>query len=275
MADLELAPNHPLAPFKAKLDRANESVHTFDREYLRFAKRHPLRVNVEVDFQSGWHTAYIFEAEPVPPSFAVLIGESLYHARSALEHLVWAMVKANHKKPGHHNSFPLLGEGSTASFMAATNRPREKKKPPGALVGVPKRARALIESLQPYHAPDPSTHFLAVLNRMARDDRHHALHGSWIGGEDIDFRHIFRVPRGVEITEYVPLLERGRRLVADAKLARFRTNPLSRQPKVYVEGDLPAFIAFGDRRTGLIRFRDFHDINTNVAKVVSMFEEFL
>jgi len=271
----ELAPGHPLAPFEAKLKRANESLHTFDREYLRFAKRNPLQVDVKVDFQSGWHIAYIDHAEPVPLTFAVLIGESLYHARSALEHLVWAMVKANHKKPGHHNTFPLFAERPKAGFMVVTNRPREGKTAPGALRGVPKQARALIESLQPYHAPMPSLHFLAVLNRMARDDRHHALHSDWIGGASGDFREILRAPRGVEITAYAPLLESGRRLVAGTKLARFRTNPLSRRPKVYMQGDLPAFAAFGDRKTGLIRFGDFHEINKTVAKVVSMFEEFL
>ncbi len=110
---------------------------------------------------------------------------------------------------------------------------------------------------------------------MARDDRHHALHGSWIGGDTGDFRHILRTRRGVVITEYVPLLEQGRRLVAGTKLARFQANPLSRKPKVYMQGDVPAFVAFGDRRTGLVRFHDFHEINVGVAKVVSLFEEFL
>lgn len=266
---------HPLAPFKAKLDRANKSLHTLNDEYRCFTERHPLRADVKVDFQTGWNTAYIAEAEPIPPTFAVLIGESLYHARSALEHLVWAMVKANHKKPGHHNTFPLWSFGSSKTFMAATNRVGTRKQAPGALRGVPQKARTLIESLQPYNAPDPSSHFLAILHRMARDDRHHALHLDWIGGEGGNVRHLLQAPPGVEITAYEPLLERGRRLVANAQLARFRTNPLSRNPKVYVKGNIPAFVAFGHRKTGIVRLRNFQEINVNVAKVVSLFEEFL
>jgi len=271
----DLDPAHPLAPFKAKLDRANESVRTLSRGYTEFSQLYPLRADVKVDFQSGWNTAYNAEHQPIPLSLAVLAGEALYHARSVLEHLVWALVKANHKKPGHYNSFPILLEVPMEGFAGRTNRPGGGKTPPGALRGVSARARARIEQVQPYHAPVPGDSFLAVLNRMARDDRHHALHSDWVGGAEGDLEHLLQVPPGVEVTAFRPLLENGRRLVTGAKLARFRCNPISRQPRVAIRGDLPAFIAFGHRKTGILRLDDFHKINESVAKLVSAFEGFL
>lgn len=270
-----MEPSHPLAPFKARLDRADESLRTFNREYGEFAKGNPLQADVKVDFQSGWNTAYIARAEPIPPRFSVLIGECLFHGRSALEHLIWAMVKANHKKPGKHNSFPVQSTGTTKAFMIDTNRPKKGRHNAGPLRGVPKQARTLIETLQPYHAPDAATDWLTVLNEMARDDRHRAPHGSWAGGRGEDVRHLLVPKRGVEISDYSNLLEHGRRLVPGTKLARFRTRPLTRNPNVYVEGDIPAYIAFGHRRTRLIRLEDFKTINDTLYKVIGIFEEFL
>jgi hypothetical protein len=267
--------SHPLAPFKAKLDRADKSLRTFNTEYRRFSKRKPLRASIKVDFQSGWNTAYIAHAEPLPPLFGVLLGESLYHGRSSLEHLVWALVKANRKKPGQHNTFPIWRSGTAARFMEVTNRSASAKKRAGALRGVPKAARTLIESLQPYRAPDPSAHFLSILDEMARDDRHHALHGSFTAGRGENIEHLLRPAPGVHITDYETLLEFGRELVEDTKLARFRVTPLTRYPQVDVEGDLPTLIAFGDRPSRLVRVVDFHEINTNLRKLIGPFEEFL
>jgi hypothetical protein len=45
--------DHPLAPFKAKLDRADKRLRTFNNEYRRFSKGKPLRADIDVDFQGG------------------------------------------------------------------------------------------------------------------------------------------------------------------------------------------------------------------------------
>jgi hypothetical protein len=266
---------HPLSPFKAKLDRADKSLRTFNTEYGRFSRRKPLRAQVAVDFQSGWNTAQITNAESPPPLLSVLIGESLYHGRSALEHLVWAMVKKNHKEPGYTNTFPIFDallarRGSLTSaeaFIEITQR--------NQLAGVPVEAVKLVERCQPYHAPDASIHFLSILNRMARDDRHHALHGSYVGGMGDDIRNLFQTEPGVVITDFENLLRFGEGVAEGTQLARFRVAPLIRKPRVRVEGDLPTFIAFGERPSALIRFQDFHEINQNLRKVVSLFEQFV
>jgi hypothetical protein len=261
----------PLAPLVAKLDRADESLRALDDKLSGVANGKPLRIGIDVDFQSGWNTAYIEHAKPLPVDASVLVGESLYHGRSTLEHLVWALVKANHKKPGKHNTFPIATEGTTARFLEVTNRPREGRRRPGALRGVPKQARALIESLQPYNRSNPSDHWLSVLNQMARDDRHHALHASYavVWDDGARIRSLFHAHRGYEITQFRDLTRSRRSLVSDAKLARFRVKPLTRNPKVSVKGDLPVHIAFGgDPRVLLDSFKTINRLLRDLIEPV-------
>jgi hypothetical protein len=264
-----------LEGINAKLDRADESLRTLDDELARISNGKPLRIGIDVDFQSGWNTAYIEHAKPLPPRMSVFIGESLYHGRSALEHLVWALVKANRKKAGKHNSFPVWTEGDAGKFLKVTNRPPKGKTLPGPLYGVSKQARTLIESLQPYNGRDPSLHTLAILNRMAIDDRHHALHvvyqAVWDDGSRIEA--LFQPHRGYRITDFQNLTRDRTLLVDGAKIARFRVFPLTRNPKVSVNGDMPLHIAFGQPDAFLLGV--FKGINNALRGVTEQFAEFL
>jgi hypothetical protein len=256
---------------------------TFDDELRKVGHDKPLEVGIDVNFQSGWSAADVLRTQAIPASLGVLIGESLYHGRSVLEHLVWALVKANHKKPGEHNSFPIETTQGTRSFMEHHWRKAAGRDPGGKLRGVNKRAGALIESLQPYKAPDPSVHFLAILDAMAKDDRHRSLHASHVGGRAadyvpgrfVDLEPIFVPARGYRIIEFTNLVRHGRGLVPGTKLARFRVEPLTRENKVGVKGDIPTFIAFGNRQTGFIFAQDFKRLNAQLRKIIEPFEEFL
>jgi hypothetical protein len=271
----------PIAPLIAKLDRADETMRAFDEEMRAIGHDKPLRVRIDVDFQSGWSTADVLDTQPIPLIVGVLVGESLYHARSTLEHLVWALVKANHKKPGEHNSFPVEITRRKRPFMEYHWREPAGRDLGGKLRGVSKRAGAVIESLQPYHRPNASEHFLAVLDAMAKDDRHRSLHGSHTGGRGpdyagiVDLEPIFVPTRGYRIVEFRNLLRHGKGLVPGTKLARFRVDPLARNNKVGVKGDIPTFIAFGNRETGFIFAQDFKRINASLRKVLGLFQEFL
>jgi hypothetical protein len=80
---------------RLKLKRANERLNALQRQLLRHGDRHKVTIGTQLDFQSGWHTSQISAIELPPASIALPVGESLYHGRSALDHLVWALVKAN------------------------------------------------------------------------------------------------------------------------------------------------------------------------------------
>lgn len=270
-----------LEPLLAKLDRADETMRAFDRKLRRFSDTKPLIVGVKVDFQSGWSTAKVGYAEAIPLSLSVLIGESVFHARAALEHLVWALVKANHKAPGEHNSFPVATTRGKRPFMEHHWRPASGRDLGGKLRGVNKRAGALIESLQPYHAANPANHLLTVLDVMAANDRHRALHASYSAGRGpgykgmVDLAPLFVPSRRYRIVEFRGRLRHGQRVVTGTELARFRVEPLTRKNKVRVEGDLPKFIAFGNRQIGFVYAQQFKTINGEIRKLLRLFEEFL
>jgi len=268
--------SQPLAPLVAKLDRADESLHSLDDEMRAISNGEPSTILTELDFKTGWHTVEIVHVEPVPPRPSVLVGESLYHGRSVLEHLVWALVKANDKTPGKDHTFPLWdkppclkGVSDTKdAFIGITKRKQ--------LAGVPETAIALIEGLQPYRRPEPARSFLSILNNMARDDRHHAIHSSFVGSRPVtDMQSWFRVPRGVHFTEFQPLLREGQRVVADTKIARFRLSKHGRYPQVQMEGRLPIFVAFGSDAARMVVVGDFQQINTQLRGIIEPFAEFL
>jgi hypothetical protein len=266
----------PLAPLIAKLDRADESLRSLNRKLRRVEKAETVTVGTKLDFKTGWHTARIKHTEPLSPQFSVLVGESLYHGRSVLEHLVWALVKANHKKPGKDHTFPVWDvppvlRGSSSRADAFTRLTKRKQ-----LAGVPLDAIALIEGLQPYNRPDMSTYVLSVLNDMARDDRHHAIHASFVGGRSVpDMESRFRAPRGAHIVEFKTLLRPGQRVVAGTKLARFRLSRHGRYPQVRVEGGVPVFVAFGSRKTRMLLLDAFQEINRRLRGIIEPFAEFL
>ncbi len=54
--------------------------------------------------------AWVFRGETpnVPIDWSVRLGEILYLLRSALDHLVCQLVRANGQEPGRHNAFPIV-----------------------------------------------------------------------------------------------------------------------------------------------------------------------
>jgi hypothetical protein len=275
----------PLDALLAKVKRANERLHALDLQLARFSNRHPATIGTKLDSQSGWHTISFNEAELPPDRFALTVGEILYHGRSVLDHLVWALVEANGQTPGQHNEFPVLlkppdatgSESKRDAFLRVMLKQASPKPKslPGKLFGIDRDAAALIEGLQPYNRRNKKTNFLAVLNQMARDDRHHALHTSQVFmGDPENFSARLVSRRGVVIVDRQTLFKAGERLKPGTNLERFRLSRWGSEdnPQVRVEANVPAPIAFGDLPVSL---DDLADINRHLTKVLRLFEEFL
>lgn len=265
---------HPLKPILLKLDRADEHIHTLSCEFQAFTKENRLRLGSKVDFKTGWHTFFVEGGQRLPPRrLSILAGESLYQARSALEHLVWALVKTNHKKPGRHNTFPVMrqpigtkGLTDQEAFIAKTKLDE--------LRGVPMAAITLIERLQPYNTGNSPDYWLTLLNDMARDDRHRLPHPHFVGGKPEGVEPLFIPHKGATITAFKTLLRENRSIVVgQTKVARVKIHPLSHQPKVHVNGVLPTVIAFGDRRA-MLQLGAVYELNTMTRVAVHAFQKF-
>ncbi len=264
----------PLALMRLKLDRADARVNALHRQLDRWGKANPILIGTELDFHSGWHTSYIRKVEPLPARFAIPVGESLYHGRSVLEHLVWALVKANKQTPGEAHGFPLLDKPIPRIKRERFHRDSFiRTHCNGRLVGVNPDAVAVIERLQPYKRRKRPPYVLTVLDEMAIEDRHHALHvARTMMADPRNLRDLGIRPRKGTVVEWEPLFKAGDRLKADTKLARFRLSTWGRNPKVGVEANLPVDVAIGKRRLPLGVFRD---INAELRKLLSLFEDFL
>ena len=266
----------PLARLLAKLDRADESLDALDEEMRAISNGEPSTSLIELDFQTGWHTVEIARVKPIPARPSILVGESLYHGRSALEHLVWALVKANDQTPGKDHTFPLWDKPARIKKASDTKdafiRVTQRKQ----LAGVPPAAVALIEGLQPYNRPDPARSFLSILNHMARDDRHHAIHSHFVGSRPVtDMQSWYRLPHGVQFVEFHPLLREGQSIEAGTKIACFRVSSYRRYPQVQVQSRLPIFVAFGSEPDRMVASGHFKEFNVHLRKTLSLFAEFL
>jgi hypothetical protein len=103
-----------------------------------------------------------------PPDWSPIIGECLYDLRSSLDHITWAL--ANER--GAYTAFPVCRSESTYKWLT----------PGRHLKFVRKEAHAFIESLQPYrHVDGPKAHLLALLDRLANDDKHRELLATKVG----------------------------------------------------------------------------------------------
>lgn len=127
---------------------------------------------------------------PKPPlRLSVIIGDFLFNARSALDHLVMQLVLLQpHTAPGVRNMFPIC---STPKSFADALKARR-------LHGIPDKARTLIESLQPYSSGNESLGTLADLHDI---DKHRMLNLTtavaqdtfidWSSGDDNPFVSMF------------------------------------------------------------------------------------
>lgn len=265
----------PMDLMAFKLRRADDRLRGLKRQLDTFARSHPIIVGTELDFGTGWHTSYIRKAEPLPQRFAIPVGESLYHGRSVLDHLVWALVIANGRSPGRHHEFPILavppearaGESAAAAFIRTSGANK--------LVGVRRDAIEIIEGLQPYNRPEEASYVLTVLHEMARDDRHHALHVGWMIMADPRTMAEPRLalPTGVVTTAWEPLFRPEQSLDVGTKLGRFRVSRYRRNVEMGLQADLPVLVAFGERRRLVLG--EFHTINAELRKLLGRFESLL
>jgi len=132
----------------------------------------------------GTGSVWLIKNKPIPPGFALELGELLYQLRAALDSAVYeaAILDSGKNPPSDEHSleFPVCISPAEFSKKAAFKlRPLADKR------------KAIIESVQPYNTPKLAPEELAVsinrtlgiLNEWARIDRHRRLHvvGSWLG----------------------------------------------------------------------------------------------
>jgi hypothetical protein len=93
----------------------------------------------------------------------LIAGEFLYQIRSSLDHIVWHLVDTN----------PLAKHSTSDMFPICSNRGLfDAQVKRGRLHGVPAKAHAIIEALQPYNGGDNP---LGILTKLHDVDEHRVI----------------------------------------------------------------------------------------------------
>lgn len=163
-------------PVDLKLGRAQEHLDALDADTGRYFAGEPYRF-VREYHPEGSRVAGLAITEEPPERLALVIGDYLHNARAALDYLAWQLVLASGITPNGRTKFPISKD------------PRLKKKRRSGVVvepGVSAPILAVVESLQPYHAPDPALHPLWLINELSNIDKHRTLHPivAWVRGAE-------------------------------------------------------------------------------------------
>lgn len=163
----------------AKWQRAVEQLQALSEEIAVFGVQpHAWTIVTQVDAD---REHYVFRLQPAwPPQTAwrwgAIIGEIVHGDRSALEQLVWQLVRLNGATPSSDHTFPVRTSEPEGGFADSTRkswRDQRGRDRHGPLFGISDQALAIIEACQPYHGGDAL--LLRDLHRYWNTDKHQTL----------------------------------------------------------------------------------------------------
>jgi hypothetical protein len=197
-------------------------------------------VNVELSRNQERHTT---EEDPNDPSWMLLrwskvpaidpllgavLGDFVHNVRSALDQLMYSLVKLNGEEPGRHTFWPVF---ETQDQWRDNITKRKPKRGPAPAAGASEDAFRLVERWQPFQRGDgASVAPLLRLHNLWNVDKHRTLHAAvGVPSQVHDLPTV--APTGyLEITEAqapvrpIPIQE-------GAVLLRFRTRELKPLPE--------------------------------------------
>jgi hypothetical protein len=233
--------NHPLDGAKLRLTRAQEhlaelesiSFPFIENEYALAEKL--LKVNPE----PGVPFEFQRPESPIPSSVPLIVGETIYNLRAALDYLVYEIAKLDSNgTPQNGTQFPI--EDTPNGFKG-----RRKS----YLKGVNDAHAAHIESLQPYNG----VKWTGRLRAISNPDKHRYLttqtHNTGAVGTISNDPATFNIPNGVK--------------------GMFINVQIDAPQRVYMQFHVTLFIAFDD---GFPVIETLQELHTQVANTVSDFE---
>ncbi len=155
---------HPLDGPLLKLQRAEEHIRDFEREYDAWKGTEPYGASQERDPQRPGYFLLRFQVRPAPDHVGSVFGDAVTNIRASLDHLAYqlALLVCGEDRISIRTAFPIV-----------LNEKRYPERAPDALQSVPVEAWDLIECLQPYHRTDWSElYYLWLINQLANRDKH-------------------------------------------------------------------------------------------------------
>lgn len=141
---------------KLKIERANHHINDLERQLGTFSWENLNRCST---CREPNKLDIIFVVAPIPPAFAMIIGDAVHNLRTALDHLMWEIVG-----PGHqHNQLYFPMGGDRLSYEGTCGG---VKTPDPAI-------NKLLKSLAVF--PGGKGEDLYIVHRLDRADKHSVL----------------------------------------------------------------------------------------------------
>jgi hypothetical protein len=148
-----------------KIIRAGEHLQALEADVAEYFKSHPAKIMRQEEGSPDEYIGRVIADTPIPMRLQLILGDFLQNLRSSLDYLVWELVLAAKNTPGEDNMFPICS--TPDRFKGALGRRR--------LQGVPARAAAVIECLQPYNCGDFEKSLLWTLDNLCNINKHRRI----------------------------------------------------------------------------------------------------
>lgn len=152
----------------ARLDRSVEHYKAFGAEWARHLDTNPHALSVEIDENGDGRIVFTRLKEP-PTRLSLILGEFLYELRAALDNTLYAVAILDSGLNPPPKASALEWPICASERAWQSHRARR-------LDHLSQEIQDALHAIQPFQAQHPSWNCLAILNDMARTDRHRAVH---------------------------------------------------------------------------------------------------
>jgi hypothetical protein len=207
------------APCWHRWNRADEHRSSLASIWNDYIAEHPYDFSL-VGMNNGTYVLHLWHEAPMPPEFAVTMGDWLYNIRSTLDYLIWATAAyASGENPPPNDDrlqYPIYD--SERAWRNNLYR----------LEPLAEHHREMLHIMQPF-ASDADANFLGWINRLARIDRHRRLVDGTAYLAEIE--PVVQVPSGSSVR-----FEWGERVLTHgrAEVARITVSPWAEGMEVAV-----------------------------------------
>jgi hypothetical protein len=146
---------------RVKIGWAKKHLDCFDREADRFLARKPYTVTREPQFAVGHNRYRLHVRERPPGDLALIAGDCVHNAKSALDHVAWQLAGADPDDTG--TQFPIF---ANETKFATAKRQYQL---------IPSRPLAVVTYLQPYRRSQPLDDLLWAIYALDNADKHKTL----------------------------------------------------------------------------------------------------
>lgn len=227
---------------KIKLIRAAKQLRTIKRSIAAYASSKPHKI---VKKSKGKKKLNV--PKPPPVEISLLAGEMIYQMRSALDHLVFDVIKRNPNISAtdpdweERCEFPLW----TKPLKVGQKTPLPKAKFSRPLPGIADVPFAFIESVQPYYGAGAVNNALGFLAHLSNIDKHRRLN---LTRARVRQYESVRYPGGISARGY-STLDRGAEIYPVPSMRPLRSLADAQAEKpVYVQRRYRTLVAFNERR---------------------------